>query len=179
MYENAEGDSPDEKINAMRRAQYQEKKGEISAQKREAYRARKVLEEEGTKKITVGDSTRGEKRDKMGTEKLTPTSPISGQLYEPHPLKVDNSQFGAKIGKHAQDYGMDPSAESTREFFRNEISRIVNDADERRYGDWRGQEYPVIFHIKGNDVVVESKDGEFITILKGGISNARVKNAGE
>ncbi len=41
MYENAEGDSPDEKINAMRRAQYQEKKVEINAQKREAYRARK------------------------------------------------------------------------------------------------------------------------------------------
>ena len=69
MYENAEGDSPDEKINAMRRAQYQEKKGEINEQKREAYRARKALEEEGTKKITVGDSTKSEKRDKMETEK--------------------------------------------------------------------------------------------------------------
>ncbi len=60
-----------------------------------------------------------------------------------------------------------------------EINRIVSDAEERRYGDWRGQEYPVVFHIKGDDVVVESKDGEFITILKGGVSNARVKNPGK
>ena len=106
-------------------------------------------------------------------------NPVTGQSYTLHTLTVDSAQFGAKIGKHAQDYGLDPSAESTREFFRNEIDRIVNDADERRYGNWRGQEYPVVFHIKGDDVVVESKDGEFITILKGGVSNARVKNAGK
>lgn len=40
-----------------------------------------------------------------------------------------------------------------------------------------GQEYPVLFHVKGDDVVVESFSGEFVTILKGGVTNARVKNA--
>lgn len=41
MYEKAQGDSPGEKINAMRREQYRENREEINRQKREAYRARK------------------------------------------------------------------------------------------------------------------------------------------
>ena len=180
MYENAEGDTPSEKINAMRRAQREENKELVNAQQREARRKRQERETgSGWKKITVEDSTKARYRGKISTDKLFPVNPVTGQSYIPHALTVDSAQFGAKIGKHAQDYGLDPSAESTREFFRNEISRIVNDADERRYGDWRGQKYPVVFHIKGDDVVVESKDGAFITILKGGVSNARVKNAGE
>lgn len=182
MYENAEGSTPSEKINSMRRAQREENKEKINAQQREARRKRQERENgsaSGWKKITVEGSTKDENRGKISTDKLFPVNPVTGQSYIPHALTVDSAQFGAKIGKHAQDYGLDPSAESTRAFFRNEINRIVNDADERRYGDWRGQEYPVVFHIKGDDVVVESKDGEFITILKGGVSNARVKNAGE
>ena len=180
MYENAEGDSPGEKINAMRRAQREENRELVNAQQRDAYRKRQERENgSGWKKITIEDSTKAGNRGKISTDKLSPVNPVTGQSYIPHALTVDSTQFGAKIGKHAQDYGLNPSAESTREFFRNEINRIVSDADERRYGDWRGQEYPVIFHIKGDDVVVESKNGEFITILKGGVSNARVKNAGK
>lgn len=37
MYENAEGDTPQEKINSMRRDQYEENKDEINAKKRAAY----------------------------------------------------------------------------------------------------------------------------------------------
>ena len=40
MYDAAEGDTPQEKINAMRRAQYAEDKDEINARKRAAYAAR-------------------------------------------------------------------------------------------------------------------------------------------
>lgn len=180
MYESAEGSTPSEKINAMRRAQREENKELVNAQQREARRKRQERENgSGWKKITVETSTKAGNRGNISTDKLSPVNPVTGQSYIPHTLTVDSAQFGAKIGKHAQDYGLDPSAESTREFFRNEINRIVSDADERRYGDWRGQEYPVVFHIKGDDVVVESKNGEFITILKGGVSNARVKNAGK
>lgn len=32
-------------------------------------------------------------------------------------------------------------------------------------------------YVKGDDIVVESSSGEFVTILKGGVTNARVKNA--
>lgn len=53
MYENAEGDSPGEKINAMRRAQREENRELVNAQQREAYRARKALEADGAKTITL------------------------------------------------------------------------------------------------------------------------------
>ena len=44
MYEGAEGDTPREKINAMRRENYAEHKEEINAQKRAAYAERKEQE---------------------------------------------------------------------------------------------------------------------------------------
>ena len=44
MYQNAEGNTPDEKINSMRRIQYQENKEKINEQHREAYEARKEEE---------------------------------------------------------------------------------------------------------------------------------------
>ncbi len=44
MYEGAEGDTPREKINAMRRENYAEHKEEINAQKRAAYAERKERE---------------------------------------------------------------------------------------------------------------------------------------
>lgn len=46
----------------------------------------------------------------------------------------------------------------------------------KRIGNWRGYDGEIDFSIKNGDVVV-SKDGKFITLLKGGISNARVENA--
>lgn len=42
MYENAEGNTPQEKINSMRRIQYQENKDKINAQKRANYSAHKM-----------------------------------------------------------------------------------------------------------------------------------------
>ena len=91
-------------------------------------------------------------------------------------IKTDK-QFGKKIGKHAMDYGLDPSKAADREQMRMKIDSICSTADTIAHGDWRGQSKPVKFYIKGDDVVVTTEDNVFITILKGGISNARVKNA--
>lgn len=49
-------------------------------------------------------------------------------------------------------------------------------------GDFAGQgangaRGPVHFRIKGNDVVVTKPNGEFVTILKNGITNTSVKTA--
>ena len=91
-------------------------------------------------------------------------------------IKTDK-QFGKKIGKHAMDYGLDPTKPADREQMRMKIDSICTTADTIAHGDWRGQPKPVKFYIKGDDVVVTTEDDVFITILKGGISNARVKNA--
>lgn len=110
-------------------------------------------------------------------DRLYPVNPETGQRYAPHPVQLNDKQFGKKIGKHAQDYGLDPSDPQSRQLLYAKIRRICEEADERCWGEWRGQEWPVLFHIRGNDVVVESKQGDFITILKGGTANERVKRA--
>lgn len=86
-------------------------------------------------------------------------------------------QFGKKIGKHAADFGLDPSKAEDREKMRLIIDGIIKNAEEIRIGQWRGQLDEVLFFIKGEDVVLTDQTREFITILKGGITNARVKKA--
>jgi hypothetical protein len=86
-------------------------------------------------------------------------------------------QFGKKVGKHARDYGLDPSKVEDRAIFQSIISDIKEHFDEARIGYWRGQSEDVLFYIKGEDVVITNQQGEFISILKGGIHNERVKNA--
>lgn len=91
-------------------------------------------------------------------------------------IKTDR-QFGKKVGKHAMDYGLDPSSSAGRKQMHSIIDSIYREADAIAYGSWRGQVDPVKFYIKGEDVVVATENDVFITILKGGASNARVKNA--
>lgn len=91
-------------------------------------------------------------------------------LYSP-------KQFGKKIGKHAQDWGLDASDEEDRSKMLDIIDEICANATEIRIGEWRGQPGEVLFIIKDDDVVITTTENEFITILKGGISNERVKNA--
>lgn len=86
-------------------------------------------------------------------------------------------QFGKKVGKHAKDFELDPSSETDRNIIRMIIDDIITNAEEVRIGFWRGQPNDVLFHIRGEDVVITDQNNEFITIMKGGISNVRVKNA--
>lgn len=53
MYQHAEGHTPQEKINAMRREFYQEDKDHINEQKRDAYEKRKELESPEAEEIKV------------------------------------------------------------------------------------------------------------------------------
>lgn len=114
---------------------------------------------------------------KQDNSKKYPVNPVTGERYIDHDIIITSQQFGKKAGKHAIDYGLDPSDKTSREWLMNYIKDITKNADERAFGEWRYQEYPVVFHIKAEDVVVESKDGKFITLLKGGVNNERVKNA--
>lgn len=90
-------------------------------------------------------------------------------------IKTDK-QFGKKIGKHAQDYGLNPSDSKDREKMRTIIDNILLEPDETASGTWRGQTGAVDFYIKGKDVVIVNGT-RFVTILKNGVDNARVKDA--
>ena len=101
----------------------------------------------------------------------------SASIKLPERLDMSGSQFGKKVGKHAYDYGLDPSTADGREKFREIITDIFQHKEEVRKGLWRSQDKPVFFYIKGEDVLVLKDNGEYVTTLKGGINNARVKNA--
>ena len=90
---------------------------------------------------------------------------------------LDWKQFGKKAGKHASDFGYDPSSEEDRQKVLAIIYDIKNNPTEKRIGYWRGQPDEVFFYIKGKDVVITKQTGEFVTIMKGGTANDRVKNA--
>ena len=109
---------------------------------------------------------------------------IEGKSQKPQLVKIGTQffaskekQFGKKVGKHAKDYGLDPSKAEDRAIFQSIIDDITSNAENVRIGYWRGQPEDVLFYIKGEDVVITDQQGEFISILKGGISNERVKNA--
>jgi len=95
---------------------------------------------------------------------------------------INRSQFGKKIGKHAEDYGLNPSSAVDRQFLFDKINDIGFYPDKTIPGTFRGQgangiRGDVYFRIKGNDVVVTEKNGTFITIMKDGINNTSVQNA--
>ena len=92
-------------------------------------------------------------------------------------VTFDDKQFGRKVGKHAQDFGLSAKTPEDRAKMKQVILDIVDHADEKVSGEWRGQEGLVLFHIKESDVVVTKESGEFVTVLKGGVENARVKKA--
>ena len=92
-------------------------------------------------------------------------------------IQLTNKQFGKKIGRHAKDFGLSPQDKNDREKMRNIILDVIDNHDDYAEGSWRGQNEPVKFYIKGEDVVVVNSKNEFVTILKGGVDNERVKKA--
>ena len=137
--------------------------------------------------IDKGGTT--EEWEKLKAQKINTS--LTNNTSKSDKMKVDNDrfkistqffaskekQFGKKVGKHAQDYGLDPSKAEDREKFMRIICDVKDNAEEIRIGFWRGQKNDVLFHIKGEDVVITDQNNEFITILKGGINSVRVKNA--
>lgn len=101
----------------------------------------------------------------------------NGTMKLPEDINILDSQFGKKVRRHAHDYGLDPSSAQEREKLKEIILDIFYHKEEVRMGPWRGQDSPVLFYIKQEDVIVLKETGEYITILKGGITNERVKNA--
>lgn len=85
-------------------------------------------------------------------------------------------QFGKKCGEHAKDFGLDASSDEGRREFERITRDIIQNYDEKKHGSWRMQEGDCSFYLKGEDVVIANKD-YYVTTLKGGIENARIKNA--
>jgi hypothetical protein len=90
---------------------------------------------------------------------------------------VSDKQFGKKNKRHMKEFDLDVSNADDREIYRQMIFSFRKYYDEVRIGDWSGQPEEVLFYIKGEDVLICKQNGDYITLFKGGIRNARVKNA--
>ncbi len=99
----------------------------------------------------------------------------------PAPMHISEKQMGKKAGKHMEEWGLSPSSEEDRKKFIDITRDIWENADEVRRVQWLFDKetgkrtVEVNAYIKGNDVVLVSDDGEYITTIKDGINNARVK----
>lgn len=125
------------------------------------------------------DAAELEKRKSIGLETPLKKDPKTVQPLEKlrkGGIIITDKQYGKKIGKHARDYGLDPSKKEDRNEMNNIIHKIVYDYDEHVKGEWRGWIGESDFFIKGTDVVVLNNNA-FITILENGVTNARVKDA--
>lgn len=86
-------------------------------------------------------------------------------------------QLGKKFGKHCSDWGLDPSSADDREKMKGIVCDIKEHYDSRGIGAFNGQADECLFYIKGDDVVVTKKNGEFVTVMRGGKTDGWVKNA--
>lgn len=89
-------------------------------------------------------------------------------------LKFGNKQFGKKVGKHAEDFGLDASNPAHRTAVRDRIESIVGRYDEVRQGPWNpqgGGGSDFLFYRQGSDIVVTKPSGDFVTVLPGGTTN--------
>lgn len=139
---------------------------------------------EATGKLLQWRSTQADFLQQTGLKRQQSREQISGNLFTNAPKRskmqlvtFDDKQFGKKVGKHAADFGLSAGTPEGRAKMKQVILDIVDHADEKVGGEWRGQEGAVLFHVKGQDVVVTRENGEFVTVLKGGVENARVKKA--
>jgi hypothetical protein len=135
-----------------------------------------VLARLGARESTVVEQAAGQLE--AGSKELAPIAGGSGPL----PFTIDDTQFGIKAGKHAHEFGLDPSNTADRAELRQKITDIAEHPDEVVSGTFRGQgpggsRGPVEFRIKGSDVVVTTPDGHFVTVLPNGINNPSVQAA--
>jgi hypothetical protein len=96
------------------------------------------------------------------------------------PLVIEDGQFGAKVGTHARDFGLNPADPTARAQIRSMIAGIHRNFDELKQGPWNpkgggGTDY--LFYRQGADVVVTQSNGSFVTILKGGEMNGWFQGA--
>lgn len=59
---------------------------------------------------------------------------LAARAMRPPRLKVDGSQFGSKVGKHARDYGLDPANPADRAWIKEHIDDITRNAEEVKQG---------------------------------------------
>jgi hypothetical protein len=104
-------------------------------------------------------------------------------IHAPSPpsLTISNSQWGTKSAQHMRDFDLDVSNPAHRQQFRDMVENMGSNPDQVVTGTFSGGgptgRRDVLFYVQGNDVVVTSPAGEFVTVLQNGVTNPNVVRA--
>ena len=91
-------------------------------------------------------------------------------------VKYDEKQIGKKSGKHAEDFGLDPSKEEDRLKFIEITENIIEKATIEFRGEWPGVPGESKFYVNGADVVIVSSEGKYVTTMRDAVlKNKRIK----
>ena len=94
---------------------------------------------------------------------------------------ITDRQLGKKGGRHMAEWGLNPASAEDRKKYVEISEDIKNNATEVRRVPWLfdmttgKRTVEVNAYIKGDDVVLVDDNNVYITTMKGGIKNARVK----
>lgn len=97
-------------------------------------------------------------------------------------MLMTSKQIGKKSGKHMGEWGLNPELPDDRLRFIKITNDIYTEPDEVRSVPWKvdpatnKRTVEVLAYIKGNDVVLVDKTGNYITTMKDGVNNKRVKD---
>ena len=92
------------------------------------------------------------------------------------PLSIPKGQFGAKWGKHAMDYGLDPGDAAARAGFMSRIRNVHLNPDEVKLGRFRDYDEAFMFK-RGEDLLITRTDGTFVSMYPGASTSSWFKNA--
>lgn len=123
---------------------------------------------------------RGAYWDKIGKDAKKHSKKYSKNNQKPKEsdsISFEDKQIGKKAGKHCEDFGLDAKKPEDRGKFFDITKDIIDNADVKKTGTWRGQTGTVTFYAKGTDVVVVDQNNNYITTLKDGVNNQRYKEA--
>lgn len=94
-------------------------------------------------------------------------------------MNIANSQLGKKFASHYAEWGL-KAGKAGVDRFREIVTNIGTRPDRVTNGSFLGEggkRFAAQFRIKGNDVVVSKRNGDFVTILKDGINNPSVQQS--
>ena len=110
----------------------------------------------------------------------------NGIAWDEQAFHIDSTQMGHKM-KHAPEFGFDLKNPNDRQAFVDMVRDIGTNPDKVVRGTFNGlgngssqingNRGPAQFRIKGNDVVVTRPNGNFVTILRNGVTNPSVQAA--
>lgn len=119
--------------------------------------------------------------DRMRVKGFKHTSDKELRKTKESDMLITDKQLGKKAGKHMAEWGLKPSSAEDRQRYIDITNEIKNNADEIRRVPWLFDKktgkrtVEVNAYIRGNDVVLVDDNDMYITTMKNGINNARVR----